>query len=534
MLSTATMSGAVDISASSSTRRIIEGATADGPSGATIRPMRIPAITTLLLAALAAGIRAQPSVLAIVGATVIDGNGGAPLADAVVLVADGRISAVGSRASTRVPAGAQTIDGAGKFVMPGLVDTNVHLSLYGGMNDRYETLVRYHDRQPDIVLEAAQNQLRYGVTTVRDSYGMLRPLVATRDRINAGAAVGPRILAAGNIVGWSGPYSISFSLTRAAGLTLFQEQMNDEIAQGAGEELMGMTPASLAKAIDAYLDKGPDFIKYGGTSHFAEPTFIGFSAEAQRTIVERAHARGKMAETHATSPEGLRMAIDAGVDGIQHPEIVDGAEIADEIVGRIVPKGIVCSMLVNTITGEAWAKHLKDRAEAEKKHAEADKKLTRPRTTFEERQRASELGVDLAMRRANAQKLIRANALVTVGTDNYWAAASELSRTPKPQNQDHGIGTVIGVEGLVELGMTPSQAIGAATKNGAIAARGLAQFGTIEAGKRADLLVLDADPLADIHNIRKIATLLKDGRIVDRAALPQKRVLTRAPGGASH
>jgi imidazolonepropionase-like amidohydrolase len=490
--------------------------------------MRIRLLTALLLTA-AVSMQAQPSVVAIVGATVVDGNGGAPTPDAVVLVSNGRITAVGPRASTRIPAGAQTVDAAGKFVIPGLIDTNVHLSLYGGMNDRYETLVRYHDRQPEIVLEAAQQQLRYGVTTVRDSYGMLRPLTAMRDRINAGAAVGARILAAGNIVGWSGPYSISFSLTRAAGLTLFQEQMNDEIAQGAGEELMEMTPPELAKAIDAYLDKGPDFIKYGGTSHFAEPTFIGFSAEAQRTIVERAHARGRMVETHATSPEGLRMAIEAGIDGIQHPEMVDGAELSPDLVSRIRERQIVCSMLVNTITGEAWEKHLKDRGEAEKKQAEADKKIMRQRTSFEDRQRANDLGIGLAVRRANAQKLIAAGALITVGTDNYWAAAAELSRTPKPQNQDHGIGTIIGIEGLVELGMTPDRAIVAATKNGAIAARGLAEFGTIEAGKRADLLVLDANPLADIHNIRRISTLMKDGRIVDRSTLPTARVLSRRP-----
>ena len=77
------------------------------------------------------------------------------------------------------------------------------------------------------------------------------------------------MLVAGNIVGWGGPYSVIFSADRASsGLTLFQEQMNDLIAQGAGEELMDMTPEELRVAINKYLDKGPDFIKYGGTSHW--------------------------------------------------------------------------------------------------------------------------------------------------------------------------------------------------------------------------------------------------------------------------
>jgi imidazolonepropionase-like amidohydrolase len=490
--------------------------------------------TLSALGAAVVALSGQVPSLAIVGATLIDGNGGAPVQDAVVIINAGRVSAAGPRQTTGVPAGAQTIDGTGKFVVPGFVDTNVHLSLYGGMADRYETLVRYWAQQQDIVLEAAQIELRAGITTVRDSYGMLRPLVATRDRIAAGHAVGSRILAAGNILGWSGPYSISFSLTREQGLTLFQEQMNDEIAQGAGEEIMEMTPPELARAIDAYLDKGPDFLKYGGTSHFSEPTFIGFSPEAQKVIVERAHARSKMAEVHATSPEGLRLAIEAGIDGIQHPEMVDGKPISDELVRRIVDRRMYCSMLVSTITGEVWEKHLKDRADAETKLADAAKKTpARPRTTFEDKQRDADLGVGLDVRRSNAQKLIKAGAVITVGTDSYWAAASELSRTPKPQNQDHGIGTILAIEGLVELGMTPSQAIVAGTRNGAIASRGATDFGTIEPGKRADLLVLDADPLVDIHNIRRIEALIKDGRVIDRASLPQKRVLSRATAGTA-
>lgn len=474
-------------------------------------------------------------VTAITGATVIDGTGGPPLADGVVVVQGDRITAVGPRASTPVPAGATVIDAAGRYVIPGMVDTNVHLSLYGGVNDRYETLVRYNVRQPEIVLEAAQLQLKHGITTVRDSYGMLLPLVAVRERIRRGEATGARILAAGNIVGWGGPYSISFSLIREAGLTLFQEQMNDQISQGAGEDLVDMTPDELRTAINAYLDKGPDFVKFGGSAHFSRPAMIGFSLEAQRVMVEEAHKRGKKAETHSTTPDSLRLSVEAGVDGIQHPEVLGPRALSEALVKAIVDKQIYCSMLVNTITGEAWTKHVKDREAAQKRLAEDAEKakkagaVPRAKTSAEQRKDAADLGEEMELRRANAKKLIAAGAVVTVGTDNYWAAAAELSRTPKVEAQDHGIGTVIGIEGLVELGMSPMQAIVAGTKNGAFAAGMAKEVGTLQAGKFADLLVLDANPLTDITAIRGIRTLMAAGKVIDRGKLPEVRVLSR-PG----
>jgi len=484
------------------------------------------AVSALALGQLSA--QSAPARVAIVGATVIDGNGGAPIADAVVLVDGGRIVAVGPRGAAAIPAGSQTVDARGRWIVPGLIDTNVHLSLYGGQNDRYESLVRYQPRQEDIVLEAAQIDLGYGVTTVRDSYGALVPLTKVRDRIARGEEVGARILAAGNILGWSGPYSFSFSRVTAP-LTLFQEQMNDYIAQGAGEELMAMSPPELRRAIDAYIDKRPDFLKYGGTSHFSEPTFIGFSSEAQKTIVDAGHAHGLFVETHSTSVEGLRVSIAAGIDGIQHPEMLDGRELPDDLVKSIVDRGLVCSMLVGTITGPAWKRHLKSKDENEKKKADAEKDRPpqiRDKTTAEKRKEAADAGADLAMRRKNAQTLIRSGCRVTAGTDSYWAAAPELTRTPKPIDQDHGIGTILAIEGLVELGMTPGQAIVAATKNGAFAARGLNAFGTLEPGKIADLVILTGDPLADIGNIRKVAAVWKDGRPVDRERLPRTRVLS--------
>jgi imidazolonepropionase-like amidohydrolase len=469
-----------------------------------------------------------PATTAIVGGTVIDGTGGPPIADAVVLLAGARISSIGSRGTVTVPAEATEIDARGRWILPGLIDTNVHLSLYGGQNDRYESLVRYQPRQREIVLEAAQIDLSYGITTVRDSYGALVPLTEVRDAINRGEKVGARILAAGNILGWSGPYSFSFSRVMGQ-LTLFQEQMNDFIAQGAGEELMAMAPEELRRAIGAYLDKGPDFLKFGGTSHFADPTFIGFSADAQRVIVDEAHRRDRPAETHATSVEGLRLSIAAGIDGIQHPEVLDGRELPDDVVATIRDRGLICSMLSNTIAGPAWKKHLKTKDEAEKKRIEAEKDAPPPKrekTTAERRKEAVERGAGLEARRANAQKLIRGGCRVTPGTDSYWAAAPELSRTPKPPEQDHGIGTIMAIEGLVELGMTPSQAIVAATRNGAIASRRLADLGTIEPGKIADLVVLTADPLEDISNLRKVSMVFKDGRAVDRTRLPEVRVLS--------
>jgi imidazolonepropionase-like amidohydrolase/cyclophilin family peptidyl-prolyl cis-trans isomerase len=470
---------------------------------------------------------AGAQTVAITGATVIDGNGGAPVANATIVVTAGRIAALGPKVSVQIPAGAETIDAAGRYIVPGFIDTNVHLSLYGGIGPRYETLAKYYPRQDEIVLEAAQIQLAHGVTTVRDSYGMLMPLTRVRDRIERGEALGARILAAGNIVGWGGPYSTTFSLFPQAGLTRFQEEMNDAVALDAGENLADLSLDELRVAINKYLDKTPDFLKYGGTSHFSQPSFIGFSPEAQKMMVDETHKRGKAAETHSTTIEGLKLSILAGIDLIQHPELMTPRALPDELVRMIKERNIINSMLVSTITGEAWEKHLKTKAEAEKK--EAEKKTARPKTTVAERKRAAELETDLETRRANAIKLIRAGNIVTPGTDSYWASAPEFQVDPKPDNQSHGIGTIMAIEGLVELGMTPAQAITSGTKNGAAAARLSKDIGTLEPGKIADLVILDADPLADIHNIRKVRSVMKGGKLIDPAMLPEHRVLSTPP-----
>ena len=272
-----------------------------------LRCLCLWALSILALALLvpdSASAQRPDSVTAIVGATLIDGTGRAAVPDAVVVITGKRITAVGRRASVPIPKGARVIDATGKYVVPGFIDTNVHMSLYSQL----ESLARYEDRFTDIAIEGTQLQLKYGFTSVRDSYGMLKPLREAREKINKGEVPGARLFFAGNIVGWGGPWSYTFTGTRQDSLSLFQEQMNDAITAGGGEALMNMTPDVLGVAINKYLDQGVDFVKYGGTSHAFFPAMLGFSETAQRVLVEETHRRGKVAETHATSPEGLRLA----------------------------------------------------------------------------------------------------------------------------------------------------------------------------------------------------------------------------------
>lgn len=492
----------------------------------------LPGILVLLLLFGSPAPAAAQETTAIVGATLIDGNGGPPLEDGTIVWSGDRITAVGPRSAVDVPAGARVIDGAGKFVTPGFIDSNVHLSLYGAG----ETIVRYFDRNAALTLEAAQMQLRHGFTTVRDSYGSLLALMEVRDAIARGDTVGPRMLVAGNIVGWGGPYSISFSLIRQRDLTLFQEQFNDYITQGSGEELMEMEPEDLRVAINDYLDLGPDFIKFGGTGHFSNPIMIGFSPRAQRVMVEETHRRGLVAETHSTSPEGLRISVEAGIDLIQHPGVLS-SDMSDELIDMIVEREIVCAFLSNTVTGKAWQDHLDAQAErmemeaTEKADAEAEGRQLeeRQKTSAELRAERRARGEGIEIRRRNTERLIEAGCVSTIGTDNYLGTAPEFRRTPKAENQAFGMGSVIATEGLVELGMTPMEAIVAVTRNGAIACMMLDELGTLEVGKFADILILDANPLEDIGNIRAIGTIIRDGRIVDRDSLPYERIFSR-PG----
>ena len=143
------------------------------------------------------------------------------LANQSVIISDGRIVTIGHSGEVEAPKDADIIDGSGRFLLPGFIDTNVHASLYGGTS-RPETIVKYGDRNVELITEFVQIALKHGLTTIRDSFWALLPLMEVRDRIARGETIGPRMLVAGNIVGWGGPFSITWGLTKNPGLLPFK------------------------------------------------------------------------------------------------------------------------------------------------------------------------------------------------------------------------------------------------------------------------------------------------------------------------
>jgi imidazolonepropionase-like amidohydrolase len=443
--------------------------------------------------------------LAITGATVIDGTGASPVTDAVVFIEDGKIAAVGPRAGVTIPPGTREIDGAGKYVIPGLMDANVHLVLGSAI----EFIVRYEGRYEDLVEEAAQVTLKNGLTTVFDSWGPLQPLLNVRDRIRRGETIGSRMFVAGNIVGFSGPFGRDFN--GAAEMTASKalvKRINPIWEENVGQALIYMTPEQVRVEIRKYLARGIDFLKYGVSGHVLT-NFLQFSPLQQRAIVEETHKAGLIAQTHSTSVESLRLGIEAGVDMMQHAASTGPVAIPDSTIQLALARKVYLAVQPRTAR----------RLEIELKQAE--ERNPDSITRFNER-----------IRHENQVRLIKAHVPLLLATDAGMMdpdAAEQMSPQLRIDRlTELGEGHFHWLKAMVEKGMTPMDAIVSATRNIAAAYHKLDQIGTIEKGKLADLVVLDADPLQDIANVRRISAVIKDGQVVDREKLPLKRMLTAA------
>jgi imidazolonepropionase-like amidohydrolase len=463
--------------------------------------------TAALLAALLAPASTTAQTLAITGGTVIDGTGRPPMAEATVVIRDGRIAAVGPSQRTPVPAGMRTIDARGKFVIPGLMDANLHLYLNGDL----ESLITFESRYHEVVIEGAQIALKAGMTTVFDTWGPRAALVRARDMINRGEVPGSRIFLAGNIIGFSGPLSPDFRGASAAHVSkAFAKRTNDTWEEGSGRALLWMPPDTLRAAIRTYAARDLDFLKYGGSGH-VDMNFLSFSERQQRTIVEEGHRAGKTVQAHVTSPESVDLAVEAGVDILTHGDISGPVyPIPTETLRKIKAKGVAVSVLAVT-----------------QRHLDAMAKHT-PNSVLTPYHKVAAI---------NIRNMVREGITLMVSTDAgvahpvLGAESTNLAVDTVDARVKLGEGHFNAMVGLEEAGLAPMEILKAATSNIARAYKVDAQVGTLEPGKAGDLVILDANPLEGARHYRRIMAVVKGGALVDRERLPLAPVISNQRPG---
>jgi imidazolonepropionase-like amidohydrolase len=446
---------------------------------------------------------------AFVGATVIDGTGAAPIEDCTVVVSAGRIASVGPAAT--VDPGTEVVDVAGKYVIPGLMDANTH-SVF---DFRPEVLLRYEPGQYDeLITEAAQVALRAGITTIFDTWGPVHALRRVRASIDAGHTTGSRIFFGGNIVGNEGPWSFDLMAWAIQGIneslgTAIIKQVNDEWESGVGGELPWMPPEDIRPVIREYVaTSGVDFVKHASSAHGTKK-FLTFSPDAQRAIVEETHAAGLRSQACVMTPEATKVAITAGVDLLQHVNSSGIHHLPRETVDLIAGRQLPCTVALHT---DRYMEAVNQKASIGQ----------------------DPWGRRLLVKDDNARELIKAGAKLLLATDGgllgptaqtspFFASWTSGEDVPVHLGRSH----VLWIRAAIERGMSPMDALLSTTSNIA-EAYGQSDLGTVEPGKRADLLFLDADPLADPDHYLAIARVVKDGVTVDRGSLPEHPVLTTA------
>jgi len=474
---------------------------------------------------------AQESALVLRGGTVISMGEAGVLENAAVVVDQGRIAWMGPADDVEVPEGADVVDVSGKWIIPGLIDTNVHLIL----TTVPEFYVRYEDDLVDIAIQSAQVGLKYGMTTMADSWGPLDPLIEARDRIREGEFVGSDVLVAGNIIGTGGPFTPYFmegwglrgkSLRYGDWVTpVIQERINQLWEAGMGPELMALTPEELAGKMESYLERGVDFVKLGISGHGIEPVeplmFTDAQLEAMVAVIREA---GIPFQTHTFTIPSLVQAVRLRPDLLQHPNVMSPSWLsASDLQKHAILAQIDVIRDAGILSGlmaipEREQLRIYQEWDASMSDDPALDEIMRYRQAWYE-------GVDYDMMAAGLRVWLDAGVPYTIATDQG------------PEDADLGP-TVWGrmgrahfdrMVGLQDAGAEPLDILRAATLTGAEAYRLGGDRGSVEVGKRADLLVLGSNPLEDIANVRDILHVMQRGMLIDRDALPVNPVLDYDP-----
>lgn len=397
-----------------------------------------------------------PGGRAIVGATLVDLNGRAPIEQAVVLVEGERIKALGAAADITVPDDAEVIDASGTWLIPGLMNMHVHygLVLPGKMQAELA-----NETEAELALRmaaVARESLQAGVTTIRSPGDQRHGELALRKAIVKGQAHGPRIYSAGRALAITGGHG---------------SKANTVYFDG---------PYELMKAARLEISAGASWVKILISGGIA--TNGGGIAEALMTpeeinaVVDAAHRFGARVAAHSGSPVATHIAVDAGVDSIEHGYFLDRKILRKMkkrgtwLVPTIVVSQPATQPFFERIGSPQW--YLKRRDSVGKDHWKA-------------LQMAIQEGVNIAL-----------------GTDQL----------PSEPN-DGTTATAREAQYYVEAGMTPLQALRSATIAPATMLGAENEIGSLAAGKFADIVAVDRDPARDIKALRNILLVMKGGRV---------------------
>ncbi len=433
------------------------------------------ALAFLVIAFSAASAAAQAptnSVVLVHAGRLLDRPGQQPRGASTIVVRNGRIEAIrdGFATPDGFP-GATVVDLRERYVLPGLIDCHVHLeSDRAGQEGLIESLTNGDAYFAYQALANARKTLDAGFTTVRNLGDDRGVTLALRDAIAAGTVVGPRIIDAGT------------GVSTTAGHGDRTLSMQPDIAEHLSEANLCDSAGSCRRAVREQIRRGVDVIKIMTTGGVNSRIGVGvakqmFDDEA-RALVETAHLYGKKIAVHAHGADGINLALKYGADSIEHGTLLD-----EESVKLFLKNGAYYVPTLSTVNGylERLAK---------------DPNAYPPEVKAKIDWRIEITGKALALAYPRGVK-------IAFGTD---AGVSKHGR-----NADE-------FELMVKHGMTPAAAIKAATVNAADLLGIAAQAGSLEPGKRADLIAVAGDPLSDVTVLKRVAFVMKDGVIHKRQA----------------
>ncbi len=409
-----------------------------------------------------------PKLLYIKVDLLIDGSGGPPRRDMAILVKGDRIEAIDTQKALPRPEGARDLDLSGRTVVPGLIDCHDHLTFLVDADWKWRPVLRTTADEAILGTVNARETLRAGFTTVRNVGDSDGASVALRRAVDIGLIEGPRILTAREIITITGGHADSLNAFRP-GL---------EIAgRGGIESGICNSPDECRAAVRYQVKYGADLIKIAATggvlSSGDELGARQFSDEELRTIIGEAHALGRKVAAHAHGTAGIKAAVLAGIDSIEHGSILD-----DEAIKMMKEHG---TYLVPTLmAGESVYNNARN-------GRLPDYSIAKGLAVWPLMQQS--------FRKAHA-----AGVKIAFGTDS--------AVSPHGQNAHE-------FELMVQFGMTPMEAIVAATRSAADLLGRSKDLGTLEPGKYADLVAFDGDPTKDVAILKKPAAVVQGGRVID-------------------